>query len=72
MTTRRLKIISGVSLPGGVDALPGEVHEVPARFAMGLLWDGRAALHTEDSTPVVEPKQRDPHPVTRDPKPRRR
>ena len=69
MTTRRLKIISGVSLPGGVDALPGEVHVVPTRFAMGLLWDGRAALHTEDSTPVVE---RDPKPEIRDPKPRRR
>lgn len=72
MSTRRLKITSGVSLPGGVDALPGQVHDVPTRFAQSLLWDGRAVLHVEDATPAGEPKQRDPHPVTRDPKPRRR
>ena len=42
----------------------------PARWTFRVpAGDGRAALHTEDSTPVVE---RDPKPEIRDPKPRRR
>ena len=42
MQSLRLLIRHGVALPGGINALPGETHEVEARFGRGLLYDGRA------------------------------
>lgn len=42
MRTLRLLIKRGVTLPGGINALPGASCEVEERFARGLIYDGRA------------------------------
>lgn len=53
MKTIRLLIKRGVTLPGGIDALPEETHEVEERFGKSLLFDGRAVPATD----VLDPDQ---------------
>lgn len=61
MKTLRLNIQRGVALPGGVNALPGETHEVEERFARSLLFDGRAIPATDVLAPLgEEPQPEDP------------
>ena len=82
MRTIRLRIVRGVTLPGGVNGLPGKVHEVEERFGRGLLFDGRAVpaddvldAPTIDAEPEPSPIQsqdRDPQPLTREPSRTRR
>jgi hypothetical protein len=76
MRILRLLITRGVVLPGGVNASPGETHEIEERFARSLLYDGRAVPATDVLTPdsseeiedLLEIQDRDPQPTTRDPR----
>jgi hypothetical protein len=82
MRTIRLRIVRGVTLPGGIDALPDSSHEVEERFGRALLFEGRAIPDPDILAPTGEEPQDDagpdldpeppPAPVStqdRDPKP---
>lgn len=60
----RVLITHGVCLGGGVDAVPGEIHEVPDHLGRLLFASNQAV-----QAPEVEDIQvRDPKPQNRDPK----
>lgn len=77
MRTIRLRIVRGVTLPGGVNALPGDIKEVEERFGRGLLYDRRAVpaddvldaptIDVEPEPSPIQPQDRDPQPLTREP-----
>lgn len=62
MRTICLRIVRGVTLPGGLDALPGTSHEVEERFGRALLYDGRAIPDPDILAPIDEELQDEAEP----------
>lgn len=69
--TVRVEILSGTMGEGQQHLAPGEIHELPIRFAHSLVQRQRARIVAEDESPV-KPQHGDPVAQHGDPRPRQR